>query len=225
MKAAGLHGVSRRKRPSTTIRAEGARPAPDLIERDFSAERPDVLWVADITYVPTWTGFLSLAVVLDAFNRKVVGWAMAKHLRTKLVLSALAPCPRVDKQISRGAPNYSSNSCRRVTGWAFTETPPEVIAIETFETHYPGLSRPTCLPISTKRRKHIHTPRRQSPTPPARVPGREKASAFLLPRRSQAYRPATRPRAQLHYSWYGSDPENSIFSLTAAGTNSVLPRG
>ena len=89
MKAAGLRGVSRRKRPSTTIRAEGARPAPDLVERDFSAERPDELWVADITYVPTWTGFLYLAVVLDAFSRKVVGWAMAKHLRTELVLSAL----------------------------------------------------------------------------------------------------------------------------------------
>jgi putative transposase len=89
MKAAGLRGVSRRKRPSTTIGAKGARPAPDLVERDFSAERPDELWVADITYVPTWADFLYLAVVLDTFSRRAVGWAMAKHLRTELVLSAL----------------------------------------------------------------------------------------------------------------------------------------
>jgi len=89
MKATGLRGVSRRRRPSTTIREEGKRPAPDLVERDFSADRPDELWVADITYVPTWAGFLYLAVVLDAFSRRVVGWAMASHLRTELVLAAL----------------------------------------------------------------------------------------------------------------------------------------
>ena len=89
MKEAGLRGVSRRKRPSTTIREEGARPAPDLVERDFSAEEPDQLWVADITYVPTNAGHLYLAVVLDAFSRRVVGWAMANHLRTELVLKAL----------------------------------------------------------------------------------------------------------------------------------------
>ncbi len=89
MRAAGLRGVSRRKWVSTTQRAEGARPAPDLVERDFSAEAPDRLWVADITYVPTWAGFLYLAVVLDVFSRRVVGWAMATHLRTRLVLDAL----------------------------------------------------------------------------------------------------------------------------------------
>jgi len=89
MRAAGLTGVSRRKGPRTTRRREGARPAPDLVERNFTAERPDQLWVADITYVPTWAGFLYLAVVLDAFSRRVVGWAMATHLRTQLVLDAL----------------------------------------------------------------------------------------------------------------------------------------
>ena len=89
MRAAGLAGVSRRKGPRTTRRREGARPAPDLVERNFTAERPDQLWVADITYVPTWAGFLYLAVVLDAFSRRVVGWAMATHLRTQLVLDAL----------------------------------------------------------------------------------------------------------------------------------------
>lgn len=89
MKAAGLRGVSRRKRSTTTRREPQARPAPDLVERDFSAERPDELWVADITYVPTWAGFLYLAVVLDAFSRRIVGWAMEVHLQTELVLSAL----------------------------------------------------------------------------------------------------------------------------------------
>jgi putative transposase len=89
MHSAGLAGVSRRRSPCTTRRAERARPAPDLVERDFSADGPNRLWVADITYVPTWAGFLYLAVVLDAFSRRVVGWAMASHLRTELVLDAL----------------------------------------------------------------------------------------------------------------------------------------
>jgi putative transposase len=89
MKAADLRGVSRRKRPSTTIRAGSERPAPDLVDRDFTTGRPDELWVADITYVPTQAGHLYLAVVLDAFSRRIVGWAMATHLRTELVLEAL----------------------------------------------------------------------------------------------------------------------------------------
>lgn len=90
MRAAGLAGVSRRKGVRTTQRRAGARPAPDLVERNFVAEQPNRLWVADITYVPTWAGFLYLAVVLDAFSRRVVGWAMAAHLRSRLVLDALA---------------------------------------------------------------------------------------------------------------------------------------
>lgn len=89
MQAAGLRGVSRRKAPPTTRRREEARPAPDLVDRDFSARGPDELWVADITYVPTAVGFLYLSVVLDAFSRRIIGWAMANHLRTELVLAAL----------------------------------------------------------------------------------------------------------------------------------------
>ena len=89
MREAGLFGVSRRKWISTTHRRPDARPAPDLVERDFTADEPDQLYVADITYVPTWAGFLFLAVVLDACTRRVVGWAMANHLRTELVLEAL----------------------------------------------------------------------------------------------------------------------------------------
>jgi putative transposase len=89
MRGAGLVGVSRRKTFHTTVRDSAAAPAPDLIERDFSAPAPDRLWVADITYVPTSAGFLYLAVVVDAFSRRAVGWAMATNLRTELVLSAL----------------------------------------------------------------------------------------------------------------------------------------
>ncbi len=89
MRNAGLAGVSRRKGRRTTLRDARARAAPDLVERDFAAEAPDQLWVADITYIPTWAGFLYLAVVLDAFSRRIVGWAMATHLRAHLVLDAL----------------------------------------------------------------------------------------------------------------------------------------
>jgi putative transposase len=89
MRSAGLVGASRRKGCWTTRRDPNARPAPDLVQRAFVAEAPDRLWVADITYIPTWAGFLYLAVVLDAFSRRIVGWAMATHLRTELVLEAL----------------------------------------------------------------------------------------------------------------------------------------
>jgi putative transposase len=89
MREAGIRGVSRRRSIVTTRRAKGARPAPDLVERDFAVDGPDRLWVADITYVPTASGFLYLAVVIDAWSRRVVGWSMASHLKTKLVLDAL----------------------------------------------------------------------------------------------------------------------------------------
>ncbi len=89
MREAGLQGASRRRWATTTVRDKKVRPAPDLVDRDFSAEGRDRLWVADITYIPTWAGFLYLAVVLDAWSRRVVGWSMATHLRTELVLDAL----------------------------------------------------------------------------------------------------------------------------------------
>jgi putative transposase len=89
MRTAALRGVSRRKAPRTTQRQTGATPAPDLVQRNFTASRPNELWVADITYIGTWAGFLYLAVVIDAWSRRVVGWAMVTHLRTELVLQAL----------------------------------------------------------------------------------------------------------------------------------------
>jgi putative transposase len=89
MKAQGLKGVSRRKFVTTTTRDDRVRPASDLVDRNFHADRPNILWVADITYVPTWAGFLYLAVVLDAFSRRIVGWAMGNDLKAQLVLDAL----------------------------------------------------------------------------------------------------------------------------------------
>jgi len=89
MRNAGICGVHRRKGVFTTKRDRSAAPAPDLVNRDFTAEGPDRLWVADITYIPTWAGFLYLAVVLDVWSRRVVGWAMRSDLTTRLVLDAL----------------------------------------------------------------------------------------------------------------------------------------
>src|SRR6478672_1634522 len=88
MSRAGLAGVCRRKFVVTTVKGDN-RQAPDLVERNFAAEAPDRLWVADITYIPTWTGFLYLAVVLDAFSRRIVGWSMATSLAKQLVIDAL----------------------------------------------------------------------------------------------------------------------------------------
>jgi putative transposase len=90
MRVAGLVGASRRRTGVTTTRRDkAARPAPDLVDRNFVASQPNQLWVADITFVPTASGFLYLAVVLDAWSRKIVGWSMANHLRAELVIDAL----------------------------------------------------------------------------------------------------------------------------------------
>lgn len=89
MRQEGLQGVSRRRKVKTTVRDRDVRPAPDLVDRNFSADEPNRLWVADITYIPTGEGFLYLAVVLDAFGRLVVGWSIENHLRAELVVAAL----------------------------------------------------------------------------------------------------------------------------------------
>jgi putative transposase len=89
MKQAGLVGVSRRRGTRTTIPCPSNRAAPDLVDRDFTASDRDQLWVADITYIRTWTGFVYLAVVLDAWSRKIVGWSFALTLHKEIVLDAL----------------------------------------------------------------------------------------------------------------------------------------
>lgn len=89
MRLNALVGISRRRGPRTTVRDERLRPASDLVDRNFRAEKPNQLWVADVTYVPTWVGFLYLAVVLDAFSRRIVGWAMGHDFKAQLVIDAM----------------------------------------------------------------------------------------------------------------------------------------
>lgn len=89
MRAAGLSGLVAKRRGRTTIRVPGVRVADDLVGRQFRPAAPDVLWVADITYLRTWQGWLYLAAVQDAFSRRIVGWSMADHMRSDLVVDAL----------------------------------------------------------------------------------------------------------------------------------------
>jgi len=89
MRAAGLVGCHRRRRTRTTVAEPAHTPAPNLVARDFRAAAPDRLWLGDITYVATAEGWLYLAVLVDAYSRRVIGWSMADHLRTELALDAL----------------------------------------------------------------------------------------------------------------------------------------
>ena len=115
MREAGLRGCCRGRKARTTARgAQRAAPAPDLVERNFAPEAPNRLWVADITHVPTWSGWLYLAFVLDAHSRRVVGWSMTDHLRAELVVDALnmalwrrVPAPGLVHHSDRGS-QYTS---------------------------------------------------------------------------------------------------------------------
>jgi putative transposase len=89
MRAAGLSGLVPKRRGRTTIRVPGVRVADDLVGRQFRPSAPNVLWVADITYLRTWQGWLYLCAVQDAFSRRIVGWSMADHMRSDLVVDAL----------------------------------------------------------------------------------------------------------------------------------------
>jgi IS30 family transposase len=111
----GLAGVSRRKFITTTVKG-GNRQAPDLVERNFTAPALDQLWVADITYVPTWAGFLYLAVVLDACSRRIVGWSMATTLATQLVLGALNMALAVRRP--RGVIHHSDQGSQLELKWS-----------------------------------------------------------------------------------------------------------
>lgn len=112
MRRAGLHGTHRRRPFPTTQRDPQAEPAPDLVQRTFTATAPNMLWVADITYVPTREeGFLYLAVILDVFSRRVVGWSMADHLRTELVVGALEMAVW-NRRPGEGVIHHSDHGCQ-----------------------------------------------------------------------------------------------------------------
>ena len=89
MRTARIQGCHRRNKTWTTRRNPSAAPAPARVERDFTARAPNQLWVADITYVPTWAGFGYLATALDVYSRRIVGWAFADHIRTELIIDAV----------------------------------------------------------------------------------------------------------------------------------------
>ncbi len=89
MRSAGISGLVKVKRGRSTIRVPGVRVADDLVERQFRPAAANVVWVADITYLRTWEGWLYLAAVQDAYSRMIVGWAMAEHMRAELVVDAL----------------------------------------------------------------------------------------------------------------------------------------
>jgi transposase InsO family protein len=99
----GLEGVVRAKQIRTTIPADVADRPLDLVQRDFTAERPNQLWVSDFTYVATWRGFVYVAFVIDVFSRRIVGWRVSSSLKTELALDALeqAICEREDARAER----------------------------------------------------------------------------------------------------------------------------
>jgi putative transposase len=90
MRRDGLSGLLRRRRGKTTIRVPGIATAPDLVRREWNPTEPNRLWVADITYVRPWEGWLYLAAVLDCHSRRCVGWSIADHLRSEIVVDACA---------------------------------------------------------------------------------------------------------------------------------------
>lgn len=89
MRKAEISGLVKKKRGKTTIRVPGVRVADDLLLRDFTATEPNTKWVADITYLKTWQGWVYLAAVQDLYSRRIVGWSMADHMRAELVTDAL----------------------------------------------------------------------------------------------------------------------------------------
>ncbi len=84
-----IHGVTRRRKRVWTTRSDGSPRSPDLVERNFTAESPNELWVTDLTYVPTWSGVAYVAFIVDVYSRMIVGWRVAAHMRTDMVLDAL----------------------------------------------------------------------------------------------------------------------------------------
>jgi putative transposase len=116
MRNAGIRGVTARRFVVTTQSLPGAKTPVDLVERRFYAQAPNQLWVADATYIPTWAGFLYLAMVLDVYSRKVVGWAMGNNLDTELMLAALNMA--ITQRRPQGVIHHSDRGCQ-YTSYAF----------------------------------------------------------------------------------------------------------
>ena len=113
----GVAGKSGRRKLRTTRRDPGATPAADLVERDFTAERPDELWVGDISYIPTDEGWLFVASVLDVYTRMLVGWSIADHMRTELCIDAMASAAA-----TRGRSHFAGTVFHSDHGCQYTST-------------------------------------------------------------------------------------------------------
>jgi putative transposase len=117
MRVAGISGLLPRKRRRTTVRLPGVRVAPDLVERDFNPTGPNQTWSADITYISTWEGFLYLAHVQDLYSRRIVGWSMADHLRSELVVDALEMALH-RRRPDPGLVHHSDKGCQGEFNWS-----------------------------------------------------------------------------------------------------------
>ena len=114
MRELGIWGVKRSRRVRTTRRDDTAARSPDLVNREFSADRPNRLWVTDLTYVPTWSGVAYVCLIVDAFSRRIVSWRVAGHMRTDMALDALEMA-----RWSRGT-NLEGLTCHSDAGSQFT---------------------------------------------------------------------------------------------------------
>lgn len=118
MRAAGIQGLYRRRRRGCTVRDPHAQPSTDLVNRQFTVDAPDRLWVTDITEHPTEEGKLYCAAVMDAYSRKIVGWSMADHIRTELVLDALGMAI-IRRKPAGGQTILHSDHGSQYMSWAF----------------------------------------------------------------------------------------------------------
>ena len=127
MRTAGIQGVTRRRRVFTTRRDPEAMRAADLVNRNFAADRPNALWVTDLTYVPTRSGMAYVCFIVDAFSRMIVGWRVASHMRTDMVLEALEMA-RAHRGAQRlvGLVTHSDAEPRQFTSVRFTERLEEI---------------------------------------------------------------------------------------------------
>jgi putative transposase len=120
MRQLGIQGAVRGKPKRTTVADEAAQRPADLVRRDFTASRPNRLWVADLTYIPTWVGFVYAAFVIDAFSRMIIGWQLATHLRTDLALDALEMALWRRDTVVEGLVHHSDQGCQ-YTAIRYTE--------------------------------------------------------------------------------------------------------
>jgi len=163
MRQMGLQGATRGRRFKVTTIAEATHRPPDLVKRDFTASQPNQLWVADLTYVASWTGFVYIAFVIDAFSRMIVGWRVSSTLRSDLALDAL---------------EQACTHVRRTTGSSITAT-------AAYST-----SRSTTLGGSPK---PASSPRWAALVPPTTTPWPKRLSDSSKPRSSDREVPGATP--------------------------------